>query len=106
MKKIRIKTQFKDDFITRTAGEKLRLEILEAKANNETVELDFTGVIIASTSFFDESIAKLAESDWTDQILQKYVHIKRINPMDLKVLKQVCAYRGLSFGSSKKLSSN
>lgn len=94
MKKILIKKQFANDYITRDAGEKLRIIIEEAFAKGEKIELDFAGLTIASTSFFDEGIAKLALSGWDQEKFKKNVGIKNLNPRDENVLKKMCSYRG------------
>lgn len=93
--RIIVKTEFKGDYITRAAGENLRLRILDASRRNEIVEIDFTGVIVASTSFFDEGIAKLADEGWTGETLRRNVNFRALNPHDRAVLKRVCEYRGL-----------
>ncbi|MEK6704548.1 MAG: DUF4325 domain-containing protein [Bdellovibrionota bacterium] len=76
MKKIKIKEEYKEDYITRAAGERLRTAILDARQNGEDcIWLDFGGVIIGSTSFFDEAIAKLGEEGWDSEIIHGR-HIK------------------------------
>ncbi len=101
MKRIEMKKAFRDDYISRAAGERLREIILEAFKNQETIELDFTGLIVASTSFFDEGIAKLAEAGWDSARLEKSVHFIQLNPGDRKVLAKMCEYRGLTASRSK-----
>lgn len=95
MRRILIKKEFAQDRISRAAGERLRLQILEAAQKNQTVEIDFKDTVIASTSFFDESIAKLAEEGWDDAKLGELVKLVGLHRLDLKVLDQVCKYRGL-----------
>ncbi len=92
MKTITIKSDFKEDYITRPAGEKLRHMILSA---SEPLVIDFKGVTIGSTSFFDEAFAKLVLEGWDIGRFKKEVKIKDMNPFDQKVFKQVCEYRGL-----------
>ena len=93
--KIEMKKEFKKDYITREAGERLRLIILQAFEKGKTLELDFTGLTIASTSFFDESIAKLVNEGWDKKRLKQTVRIKGLNPRDQKLLEDLCRYRGL-----------
>lgn len=62
---------------------------------NKKIELDFNDIIIASTSFFDEGIAKLIDEGFDSEKLKSIVTITNINPNDKEVLKQVCKYRGL-----------
>lgn len=93
--KIKIKEVFKTDYITRGAGEKLRLMILENKKNNKQSVLDFSELTIASTSFFDESLAKLALEGWDKKTYNSFVIIEKINPLDLNVLNKMLKYRNL-----------
>lgn len=99
MKRINIKRAFQEDYISRIAGEKLRRLIIESFQNQEPLALDFSGVVIASTSFFDEGIAKLALEGWDGQRLRKWVQMEGLNPRDQKVLKKVCEFRKLKFES-------
>jgi hypothetical protein len=96
VKQVSIKQHFKQDHVTRVAGERLRNMILESQKAGEPVEVDFSGIKIASTSFFDEAIAKLAEEGWDEKKLEEFLRLKGIHALDLRVLKQVCKYRGLS----------
>jgi hypothetical protein len=93
--KISIKETFKDDYISRVAGEKLRHAIEEAYQNNESIELDFSNVTIASTSFFDEGIAKLALEGWDRAQFNDRVTLRGMNARDQKVMEKMCEFRGL-----------
>lgn len=95
MKKIRIKKDFKDDYITRAAGERVRFFIEETAAQNDKIEIDFTGTVIASTSFFDEGFAKLALIGWDKKKLTRHVILKNLNPRDAQVMEKMCEFRGL-----------
>ncbi len=84
-----IKNDFKSDYTTREAGEKLRRMILE---NQGEIQIDFEGVKVASASFFDESFAKLylenGQQNWTDR-----VQLINLNKFDQKLFDQVCSAR-------------
>ena len=95
MKTIVIKKDFSEDHITRIAGEKLRYQILDADSKNERIIIDFSGVCIASTSFFDEGFAKLAEAGWTLKDLETRVTLKNIDSRDHRLLTQMCQNRGM-----------
>lgn len=95
MKKISIKNDFKTDYITREAGEKLRYFILESYNKNEPTEIDFSDIIVASTSFFDEGIAKLQKEGWDFKKLNKFIKFKYLNPLDEEVMISVCKLRGM-----------
>ncbi len=91
---ILIKEFFKDDYISRQAGEKLRLMIIDAIMKKNKLVLDFDGLIVASTSFFDEGIAKLVDEKVNVEDFLDYIILKDLNKNDFKVLKQVSDYRG------------
>ncbi len=86
---IKISERFKDDYITREAGEELRELIYSSEGD---VEIDFSDLKIASASFFDEGIAKLDK----DKILSKKVSIKNLFRKDFELLINVCKSRNLS----------
>jgi hypothetical protein len=92
--KIEIKNMFPDDHITRIAGEKLRNMILSC---DEIVELDFSNVKIASASFFDEGIAKLALEGWSVIDFKNRIKITNIFSKDKMLLKNSCKIRGIIF---------
>ncbi len=96
MKKIFIRETFRDDFISRAAGEKLRGLIIAADQNGEGVEIDFSSIVVGSTSFFDEAIAKLSEEGWNLQKLRQRVVFRHLDPRDEKVLEQMCQVRNLT----------
>lgn len=93
MKKTVIREMFKDDYISRVAGEKLRLLIEAACQAGEKIDIDFAGVIVASTSFFDEGIAKLAESGWDKKRLEQFVTFTHLDPRDREVMEKMCRFR-------------
>lgn len=90
--KIIICEDFKNDFTTREAGEKLRKLIVQA---DEKVELDFINIKIASASFFDEGIAKLVLEGWSSEKVKEMISFKNIFSRDLELLKSVCTGRDL-----------
>lgn len=92
---INIKSDFSGDYITRVAGEKLRKIILEADFKKQKIEIDFSGVTIASTSFFDEGFAKLIDSGWTIKKLRTQIMLKNIKLRDHQVLLEMCKNRGM-----------
>ena len=91
---IQIKKEFQNDFTTRLAGERLR-EMIVSISQNDFITLDFKDVKIASSSFFDEGIAKLALVGWTEKRIEEKIEIKNIFKMDRLLLEQVCEERGL-----------
>ncbi|OGQ44974.1 MAG: hypothetical protein A3H42_03460 [Deltaproteobacteria bacterium RIFCSPLOWO2_02_FULL_46_8] len=92
---VNIRKDFSGDYVTRAAGEDLRKIILEADSKNRKIEIDFSGITIASTSFFDEGFAKLADSGWTMEKLKTQIILKEINPRDRMILLEMCNNRGM-----------
>lgn len=91
--KIVIKNEFPHDWVTRIAGEKLRKLIISGLVNEKVeVEVDFAGMTIASVSFFDEGIAKLAEEDLPKDWKKKLI-LSNLNPWDKEVLDVVTKQR-------------
>jgi hypothetical protein len=90
---ISIKNDFPADYTTRAAGEKLRKQILEA---NTPLTIDFTDIVIASASFFDEGMAKLIDEGWVKADLERDLVLKNIFRRDLKLLIDTCSLRGVS----------
>jgi hypothetical protein len=76
MNEVIMKVTFKDDYITRPAGEKLRGMIVESVQKNEKLILNFEGLTIASTSFFDEGIAKIKENGVSEKEFAEFITIK------------------------------
>ena len=95
-KKIIISKIFKDDYITRAAGERLRVMIEQADRDNCMIDLVFTAIKVGSTSFFDEGIAKLKDLGWDRNRLEKHVRFVGLSKSDQKILDAVCSLRKFS----------
>jgi hypothetical protein len=95
MKTITIKDEFKQDYISREAGERLRNIIIDSLNDVESIIIDFSGVTIASTSFFDEGFAKLKLLNWNKDDFNRKVQIINMNKKDYEVLILVCKNRRL-----------
>lgn len=91
--KIKIKEDFGGDWITREAGEKLRKRIAIAIREREDLVLDFAGLTIASTSFFDEGFAKLAEEGISPEDYKKHVSLVNMHSRDSSLLATLCQRR-------------
>src|SRR3990167_7761635 len=93
--KIETKKEFYTDYISREAGEKLRQKIAQQLQQGSIIELDFANCMIASTSFFDEGIAKLAlEFDDVNE-KAKLLKIKNLHRRDHELLLSLCERRKL-----------
>lgn len=94
---IEIKKEFRSDYITREAGERLRQQIVEAVRNSQTVTVDFLDIVVASTSFLDEAFSKLADVKEVEaKDVERYLVIKNLDPRDKQVLDTVSKLRGSS----------
>lgn len=92
--KITIAKEFKNDFTTRAAGERLRKLILNATS---LVTINFIDVKIASSSFFDEAIAKLSCEGWTVEKIKENITFLNLFKRDKELLKSTCKIHGLIF---------
>ena len=90
--RIIIKEKFKSDYITRAAGEKLRQMICQVPG---PVVLDFQGIKVASSSFFDEGIAKLPLAGLKENWIRQNLHFDNLDKWDAVLLQKVCLARGL-----------
>ncbi|GEM_PF-632299 len=100
MKKIIIKDLFPHDWVTREAGEKLRLMIINALVEKKKLEVDFSGMRIASVSFFDEGLAKL-KLEKLPLGWQEYLTVCNLNEWDKEVLQIVSKQRGIEIPLEK-----
>ncbi len=94
MKTINIAQEFAEDYSSRVAGEKLRKTIEEAIGACNPLTIDFSDIVIASTSFLDESIAKLGLKNITRKDFEKHISLLNLDPRDKKLLENLCKKRG------------
>ncbi|MBN1115545.1 MAG: STAS-like domain-containing protein [Oligoflexia bacterium] len=93
IKTISIAEDFKNDYVTRDAGEKLRNMIIAGEKDYEKIEIDFGDLIIASVSFFDEAFAKLIEHGWSINKINSRIILKNISPRDVEVHNKMLEVR-------------
>jgi hypothetical protein len=92
MAKIRIAEFCKGSHVTRGDGAHLRKAIEEYWDDAEPLILDFSGVRIASVSFFDESLGLLAKKRPLDEI-KKRVRVENIDEGDRALLNRIVLSR-------------
>lgn len=97
--KIIIKDEFRNDWITREAGGRLREILLQKICEKKPVILDFIGLTVASTSFFDEGIAKLSEEGIEPKNFTALVSLVNLHPRDRQLLASLCKRRGFDIQS-------
>jgi len=83
---------FKSDFVSREAGERLRILLSESITSKRHTEVDFAHQVIASTSFLDEGLAKLY-LDFSDTEISAYVSLLNMNTFDADLLHRLKTYR-------------
>jgi hypothetical protein len=92
MARIIINQHFQTSRVTRADGANLRRLIEERWTDSEPLILDFSGLRIASASFFDESIGALAES-YPLELLTQRLRMENMDPSDRKLLNQIVLSR-------------
>jgi hypothetical protein len=92
MARIQIAEYCKTSRVTRGDGAHLRRGIQEHWADEEQLVLDFSGVRIASVSFFDESLGLLAKAHPIEELRRK-VRVENIDPADRALLNHIVVAR-------------
>jgi len=95
MAPIIIAQHFQLSRVTRADGAKLRRIIEENWSDSEPLILDFSGLRIASASFFDESIGALAEA-YPLEVLTQRLRMEQMDPADRRLLNQIVLSRASS----------
>src|SRR5690349_2341060 len=92
MARIIIAEHCKGSQLTRSDGARLRSIIDEHWNDVEPIVLDFSGLRIASVSFFDESLGLLAKMHPLDELARR-VRIESINAADRALLNGIVSER-------------
>lgn len=92
MARIHIADYCKTSRVTRGDGAHLRRGIEEHWDDEEPLVLDFSGLRIASVSFFDESIGLLAKAHPIDELTHR-VRVENIDPADRSLLNHIVVAR-------------
>lgn len=67
--------------------------IIDETAQGSSLEIDFSGCVIASTSFFDEGFAKLANLGWTQEKFDGFITLSHMDKKDFILLDKIMANR-------------
>jgi hypothetical protein len=78
--------------VTRGDGALLRRAIIERWDEADPLVLDFTGLRIASVSFFDESLGLLAKAHPLGELTRR-VRVENIDPSDRNLLNSIVLAR-------------
>ncbi|MBN2197456.1 MAG: STAS-like domain-containing protein [Polyangiaceae bacterium] len=92
MATIRIADLGEGAHVTRADGARLRALVEARWGANEPVLLDFSGVRVASVSFFDEALGLLARLHGTEELLRR-VHAANLDRGDRALLNRIVAER-------------
>jgi len=92
MPRLEIASYCKTARVTRGDGARLRRAIEETWNVGEPLVLDFSGVNIASVSFFDEALGLLAKEHPLDELTAR-VRVENISPGDRTLLNSIVTSR-------------
>jgi hypothetical protein len=85
---IKIKTRIGKNCITIGDGQKIYQSIHKSLSRNTTVKLDFSGVEVFASPFFNAAIGQLLK-DIDPEILNKHLKIESISPAGKNTLQRV-----------------
>jgi hypothetical protein len=105
MAKIVITDYCRASRVTRGDGAHLRHAIEKHWQDTEALVLDFSGVRIASVSFFDESLGVLAKNHTIEELTRR-VRVENIDPADRRLLNTIVVARDKERRSSPTSQSN
>jgi hypothetical protein len=77
-----------ENAVTLDDGEKIYQLIVPALKAQEKNELDFTGVKVFASPFFNSAIGRLLK-DFSGEILNHFLSFNNLNPVGAEVLKRV-----------------
>lgn len=92
MARLLISESFGTNHVTREDGARLRQLIEQYWSDEDALVLDFSGLRIASVSFFDESLGMLATRHPVELLAQR-VRVENINPQDRRLLNGIVLSR-------------
>jgi hypothetical protein len=77
-----------ENAITLEDGEKTYQKIVPALRSEEKISLDFAGVKVFASPFFNSAIGRLLK-DFSTEILNRFLSFDNLNPIGAEVLKKV-----------------
>jgi hypothetical protein len=92
MSRLKISEYCKSKYVTRGDGAYLRRAIEQRWSEPDQLVLDFTGVRIASVSFFDESLGLLAKQHALEELTRR-VRVEHMDPADKALLNSIVVAR-------------
>jgi hypothetical protein len=92
MHRLQIAELCKDSRVFRSDGARLRQVIEKHWDSDQPIVLDFSGVRIASVSFFDESIGMLALTHPLEELTRR-IQVDHMDPPDRMLLNSIVSAR-------------
>lgn len=89
---IKIKQICKKNLVTREDGMVIHNLILDKWNKFDQIEIDFGNILIASVSFLDEALGKLA-SDLDVNEIRRKIHLKNIQDFDRNLVNTISISR-------------
>jgi hypothetical protein len=90
--KINLQEKFGKNTITRKDGRAVAELITDSLNKYDKIEIDFSNILIASVSFFDEAFGKLA-FDFPKEVLVKKMSLENIAKYDRALLNDILISR-------------
>ena len=90
--KISVKNICGKNTVTREDGEQVKKLVRDAWQNESKIIIDFSNILVASVSFFDEAFGKLA-FDHTKEKLQEKLSFENIEEYDRALLNDILMSR-------------
>ena len=90
--KIDLKAEYGKQTISRDDGKIVANRLVDAMGKEEEIVIDFSNILIASVSFFDEAFGKLAFK-YSKETLAKKLTFKNIEDFDKALLNDILVSR-------------
>jgi hypothetical protein len=90
--RIDLKAEYGKQTISRDDGKIVANRLVDAMGKEEEIVIDFSNILIASVSFFDEAFGKLAFK-YSKEILAKKLTFKNIEDFDKALLNDILISR-------------
>jgi len=90
--KILVKKECGKNTVTREQGKQIQNLVLDAWRNQDKIVIDFSNILVASVSFFDEAFGKLAFK-YSKEKLQEKLSFENIDDYDRALLNDILISR-------------
>lgn len=90
--RINLKKEYGKQTVSRDDGKVVAERLIGAIEKEDKIEIDFSNILIASVSFFDEAFGKLAFK-YPKEMLVKKLGFKNMEPFDRALLNDIIISR-------------